>query len=161
MTPVATTIPTTIPILTRLAGGRGHLAELGGRKGVVQQRATRLLVLIVVLGIDQRGCGRGLLVGRRHGRRIKGAQVAGDGGGTSSSPHAAAHANAALVHQVVGLHAVLQVGRGAPRCRLRAVVHSENINILEKYSYTTVFFMGKNGIPTLVKNTLFLVVFLS
>lgn len=45
--------------------------------------------------------------------------MAGNGRGT------AAHAHAALVHQVVGLHAVLQMRRGATRCRLRAVVHTK------------------------------------
>lgn len=114
----ATCIVVMMSVLSRLAGGGGHLAELGRRQRMIQQGASRLLVLIVVLCIDERGCGRSLLVHSGHGRRIQRAQVAGDCGGASAST------GAQFVHQAVRLDSVLQVRRGAARRCLGAVVHA-------------------------------------
>lgn len=148
-----TTRSTAAPIaVARLAGRGGRLAELGGRQWVVQQGAPRLLVLIVVLGVDQRRGGGRLLVHRRHGRRVEGAQVARYGRGTAShsaaaaattSAHAHAHshashaAHAAVVHQVEGLDAVRQRG-GAARGRLGAVVHA-GIELKKKGIFFKIF----------------------
>lgn len=120
----ATCIVVMMSVLSRLAGGGGHLAELGRRQRMIQQGASRLLVLIVVLCIDERRCGRSLLVHSGHGRRIQRAQVAGDCGGASSSSQSSS-TGAQFVHQAVCLDSVLQVRRGAARRCLGAVVHAE------------------------------------
>lgn len=89
-------------VLARLARGGGHLTELGRRQRMIQQGAARLLILIMVLGINQGGCGRGLLIDCRDGRRIQRAQVPSDRRCTAAAAH-----SAQLVHQAHGLHPVL------------------------------------------------------